>query len=197
MEQTKVQRLAKTLRVLVRIAFVCNLIALFFVPAIVLLSPLELFQFAVDRLLNLLRIVPLGEDDIYIPTLMLVLSCWQMMWLEPTSLPYVGFLLLCGVCSAQMLYQARRVLDTILAGTPFVLKNALALKRAAACCWVIAGAALLRMILELIALKNPAPLITYNAAAIPIFLMGGLLFLVMSALFRQAAELQEDQDLTI
>ena len=27
--------------------------------------------------------------------------------------------------------------------------------------------------------------------------MGGLLFLVMSALFRQAAELQEDQDLTI
>ena len=197
MEQTKVQRLAKTLRVLVRIAFVCNLIALFFVPAIVLLSPLELFQFAVDRLLNLLRIVPLGEDDIYIPTLMLALSCWQMMWLEPTSLPYVGFLLLCGVCSAQMLYQARQVLDTILAGTPFVLKNALALKRAAACCWVIAGAALLRMILELVALKNPAPLITYNAAAIPIFLMGGLLFLVMSALFRQAAELQEDQDLTI
>lgn len=197
MEQTKVQKLAKMLRVLVRIAFVCNLIALFFVPAIVLLSPLELFQFAVDRLLNLLRIVPLGEDDIYIPTLMLALSCWQMMWLEPTSLPYVGFLLLCGVCSAQMLYQARRVLDTILAGTPFVLKNALALKRAAACCWVIAGAALLRMILELIALKNPAPLITYNAAAIPIFLMGGLLFLVMSALFQQAAELQEDQDLTI
>ena len=197
MEQTKVQKLAKMLRVLVRIAFVCNLIALFFVPAIVLLSPLELFQFAVDRLLNLLRIVPLGEDDIYIPTLMLALSCWQMMWLEPTSLPYVGFLLLCGVCSAQMLYQARQVLDTILAGTPFVLKNALALKRAAACCWVIAGAALLRMILELIALKNPAPLITYNAAAIPIFLMGGLLFLVMSALFRQAAELQEDQDLTI
>ena len=197
MEQTKVQKLAKMLRVLVRIAFVCNLIALFFVPAIVLLSPLELFQFAVDRLLNLFRIVPLGEDDIYIPTLMLALSCWQMMWLEPTSLPYVGFLLLCGVCSAQMLYQARRVLDTILAGTPFVLKNALALKRAAACCWVIAGAALLRMILELIALKNPAPLITYNAAAIPIFLMGGLLFLVMSALFQQAAELQEDQDLTI
>jgi len=53
------------------------------------------------------------------------------------------------------------------------------------------------MILEIIALKNPAPLITYNAAAVPIFFMGGLLFLVMSALFRQAAELQEDQDLTI
>ena len=38
---------------------------------------------------------------------------------------------------------------------------------------------------------------TYNTLFIPIFLMGGLLFLVMSALFRQAAELKEDQDLTI
>lgn len=40
-------------------------------------------------------------------------------------------------------------------------------------------------------------MITYNAVAIPIFFMAGLLFLVMSALFGQAAELKEDQDLTI
>ena len=32
---------------------------------------------------------------------------------------------------------------------------------------------------------------------VPAFFMAGLLFLVMSALFRQAAELKEDQDLTI
>ena len=41
------------------------------------------------------------------------------------------------------------------------------------------------------------PLFTYTALFIPAFFMGGLLFLVMSALFRQAAELKEDQDLTI
>ncbi|RKI70554.1 DUF2975 domain-containing protein [bacterium 1xD42-67] len=32
---------------------------------------------------------------------------------------------------------------------------------------------------------------------VPAFFIRGLLFLVMSALFRQAAELKEDQDLTI
>ena len=197
MEQTNVQKLAKVLRWLVALAFVCNIIALYFVPAIVLLSPIELFQGFWDRLLILLQIQPLWEDDIYTPMVFVALFAWQEMWREPTSLPYVGFLLLCGISSAQILYQARRVLDTILAGSPFVGKNAQALKSAAVCCWVISGAALLRMILEIIALKNPAPLITYNAAAVPIFFMGGLLFLVMSALFRQAAELQEDQDLTI
>ena len=57
--------------------------------------------------------------------------------------------------------------------------------------------ALIRCLWELSQLKNLAPLFTYNALAIPVFFMGGLLFLVMSALFRQAAELQEDQDLTI
>ena len=37
----------------------------------------------------------------------------------------------------------------------------------------------------------------YTALFVPAFFMAGLLFLVMSALFRQAAELQEDRDLTI
>ena len=131
MEQTNVQKLAKVLRWLVALAFVCNIIALYFVPAIVLLSPIELFQGFWDRLLILLQIQPLGEDDIYTPMVFVALFAWQEMWREPTSLPYVGFLLLCGISSAQILYQARRVLDTILAGSPFVGKNAQALKSAA------------------------------------------------------------------
>ena len=45
--------------------------------------------------------------------------------------------------------------------------------------------------------RNAAPLFTYNTLFVPAFFMAGLLFLVMSALFRQAAQLQEDQDLTI
>ena len=49
MEQTNVQKLAKVLRWLVALAFVCNIIALYFVPAIVLLSPIELFQGFCDR----------------------------------------------------------------------------------------------------------------------------------------------------
>ena len=42
-----------------------------------------------------------------------------------------------------------------------------------------------------------APLFTYTTLFVPAFFMAGLLFLVMSALFGQAAELKEDQDLTI
>ena len=41
------------------------------------------------------------------------------------------------------------------------------------------------------------PVLTYNALFVPVFLLAGLLCMVMSALFRQAAELKADNDLTI
>ena len=96
-----------------------------------------------------------------------------------------------------ILWQAKRVLDTILQGNPFQKANAAALKRAAVCCWIISGIALIRLVFWLWSEGNLAPLATYTALFVPAFFMGVLLFLVMSALFRQAAELQEDQDLTI
>ena len=107
------------------------------------------------------------------------------------------FFWVCGTCTALILWQARSVLDTILAGNPFQLKNARALNRAAVCCWIISGVALLRLLWWLWHDHSAAPFFTYNALFIPAFLMAGLLFQVMSALFRQAAELKEDQDLTI
>jgi len=107
------------------------------------------------------------------------------------------FFWVCGTCTAVILWQAKKVLDTVLKGDPFQISNARSLKRAAVCCWVISGAALARLVLWLGIERNPAPLFTYNTLFVPAFLMGGLLFQVMSALFRQAAELKEDQDLTI
>ena len=41
------------------------------------------------------------------------------------------FFWVCGACTASMLWQAKRVLDTILEGNPFQTRNARALKRAA------------------------------------------------------------------
>ena len=69
--------------------------------------------------------------------------------------------------------------------------------RAAASCWGIALLAAVRMAVWFLRLRSAAPLFTFTALFIPVSLMAGLLFLVMSALFRQAAELKEDQDLTI
>ena len=197
MRTTNVEKLARILKGLVLAAFVCNLIALFFVPCIVLLSPLGLFQQLADRVLHLLHIRPFGEDDIYVPLFGLALVAWGEIWKSSVHVAYSAFLLLCGGCTAMILNRASRILDTILKTNPFVRANGKAMKQAAVCCWIISGAAMVRVVVEMITLRNVAPLITYNAAAVPVFFMGGLLFLVISALFGQAAELQEDQDLTI
>ena len=61
----------------------------------------------------------------------------------------------------------------------------------------IAAAALVRVVFSVCLSGSPSPLLTYNALFVPIFAMFGLLCLVMSALFRQAAELKAENDLII
>ena len=194
MEKTAVQRLAAVLRTMVLIVFVLNLLCLLFVPG--------------------MAVICLDRDTMADPEWRKALA-WA---LQERGLLFVGvvclggfrsllehapvgvlslFFWVCGTCTALILWQARSVLDTILAGNPFQLKNARALNRAAVCCWIISGVALLRLLWWLWHDHSAAPFFTYNALFIPAFLMGGLLFQVMSALFRQAAELKEDQDLTI
>ena len=80
---------------------------------------------------------------------------------------------------------------------PFAASNAVGLRRAAWACFLIAGAALARVIFSVCYYRSPLPLASYNALFVPMFAMGGLLCLVMSALFRQAAELKAENDLTI
>ncbi len=191
MEKTAVQRLARALRVLVVITFVCNLIALFLVPGIAafyvggggtgLLENNSAFQF--------MRFF----TTVWHPVVWMLGAAGESQDWVVLSL----FLLSCGVCTAVILWQGKRVLDTILKGKPFTLRNAQNLKRAAVCCFLISAAALLRLAWGLAYYQSIGPLLTYNALFVPIFFMAGLLCLVMSALFRQAAELKEDQDLTI
>lgn len=196
MEQTSVQRLARVLRVMVIVVFVCNIIVLLFVPTLAgMLAENRWDGQTMERLLTgeytefwlkfsvfswspIAWMFALAGGDLYWPVLTL-------------------FLLSCGTCTAIILWQGKRVLDTILKGNPFVMDNAKSLKRAAVCCFVISGAALARLIWGFVYYQSIAPLLTYNALFVPIFLMGGLLFMVMSALFRQAAQLKAENDLTI
>ena len=126
---------------------------------------------------------------------------WFMHALGMLTVPYaiamIVFFWICGCCTAVILWQAKRILDTILAGNPFQMVNAVSMGRAAGACWVISAVALIRFVAETVILWNPITFFTYNTLFIPCFFMAGLLFKVMGALFRQAAELQEDQDLTI
>ncbi len=183
LEMTSVQKLAKVLKILVMITFVCNLIVLLLVPGLALLRGAE----------DLADLV--STPSMFVPHFV---SSWSLVWVSGDySAVLTVFLWACGICTAIILWQAHRVLDTVLAGETFSLKNAANMKRAAICCLIIAVAALARLIWGFFYYKSIAPLLTYNALFVPVFAMGCLLFLVMSALFRQAAELKEENDLTI
>ena len=169
MKKASTGRLAAVLRVLVDITLGCNVLAFFIVPQMVRLY------------------------SKYWPQLR-----WQpaQLWRMPEPLALVIFLWFCGLCTLFVLWQARRVLGSILRGEPFSLDNAAALRRAAAGSFLIAGAALVRAVLRVFWGGVPS-LASYNTLFVPLFAMFGLLCLVMSALFRQAAELKAENDLTI
>lgn len=179
MRAASVQKIAEILDALVLIAFVCNLIALFLVPGLVFASP--------QARANLLFHVAIRY----------FLLAWTGVWCDAYLAVLTLFLLFSGVCTAFILWQARRVLKTILRGEPFSMENAISLRHAAVSCFLIAAAALIRLIFSICLYRSPHPLATYNALFVPIFAMAGLLCLVMSALFRQAAELKAENDLTI
>ena len=191
MEKTNVQKLAKILKILVTITFVCNLIALPLVPGIVGIGSEYGLWGAAEEF---------GVFGPEFGPLLLLAACWQYLfrvWRSEYTAVLAFFLMACGVCTAVILWQARKVLDTILAGNPFQKKNGESLKRAAVCCFVISAAALVRMIWRLVYFNSPVSLFSYNTLFVPLFAMGGLLCMVMSALFHQAAELKEENDLTI
>ena len=195
MPATSVQKLAKVLKVLVTITFICNLTAL---PLVAGLSRLR----GVTELLGGIGYFSAqGEGMPVVAARMSAyfLTSWIEIWQlsEQYAQVLTLFLLFCGVCTAVTLWQARRVLNTILAGVPFQNANGISLRRAAVCCFLISAAALVRLLWGFWYYASIQPLLTYNALFVPVFFMGGLLCLVMSALFRQAAELKAENDLTI
>ena len=158
---------------------------------------------AMERVAKLLRVlvyIALAVNVICLPfvpyfTLMLLfvgketqVSYWLMIEL---------YFWVCGGCTAVILWQAKRILNTILARNPFQSANAKSMNRAATACWVISAASVVRFVVELLMFWDPVYLFSYNTIFIPAFFMAGLLFKVMGALFRQASELQEEQNLTI
>lgn len=195
METTSVQKLAKALKILVTVTFVCNLIALIAVPSMALLTPRRAVEGGIEGLAYLFggELIP---DD-YIPFTAVLLGSWLVVWTEGYSAVLTVFLWICGTCTAVILWQARRVLETVLEGETFTRRNAASMKNAGICCFIISAAAFARLIWGFVYYKSISPLLTYNGLFVPVFAMGFLLCMVMSALFRQAAELKEENDLTI
>ena len=191
MEKTAVQKMAGVLKILVTVTFVCNLIALLLVPGMVMLRHawpiLADVAWSVPNIAGVSFFLPIGFAAV-----------WGSVWGDGAySVVLTLFLLFCGACTAVILWQGRRVLGTILAGDPFQIVNGRSLRRAGMCCFLISAAALARLIWGLVYYRTVGPLLSYNALFVPVFFMAGLLCLVVSALFRQAAELKAENDLTI
>ena len=195
MRQKTAIQLARVLRVLVLITLVCNLLALLLVPAMVASSPHRTVEDLLEGAGYLLGLEQMPED--YIPFLLVLIFSWLAVWTDAYAGVLTAFLLACGVCTAVILWQGKRVLDTILKEKPFCGENAGNLKRAAVCCFLISAFALVRVVWGMIYYQAVRPLLTYCGLFVPVFLMAGLLCLVMSALFRQAAEMKAENDLTI
>lgn len=197
MKVTTVQKLARVLRVLIIALFVLNLIALLLVPGLIFYSyDMSTGEWigVEDGLRHFVNLFHYEMDD--------AMAWWLYAGFfvnlrMPQTASVMLFLWLCGICSAVMLWQAKRVLDTILLGDTFSRRNAANMMRAAVCCFVVSVAALIRLIWSIAYFKSTTPLISYNTLFIPVFLVAGLICIVMSALFRQAAELKEENDLTI
>ena len=194
MKTASVQKIAGVLRILICVALVCNLVILYLIPAAVLLDSRDLLGGVREYLSG--TFFP-GEDDIVMAGAAGSLLAWVWVWRDAYAAMLTLFLTVSGICTAVILWQAHQVLKTILCATPFTMENAVSLRRAAVCGFLISAAALVRLVFSLFYTGSLLPLTTYNALFVPVFAMFGLLCLVMSALFRQAAELKAENDLTI
>ena len=194
MKTESVQKIAGVLRVLICAALVCNLITLYLIPAAVLLDSHDLLGGVWEYLSGVF--FP-SKDDIVMAGIAGSFLAWIRVWQDAYTAMLTLFLTVSGICTAIILWQCYRVLKTILRGEPFTMKNAVSLRRAAVCGFLISAAALVRLVFSLFYTRSLLPLTTYNALFVPIFAMFGLLCLVMGALFRQAAELKAENDLII
>ena len=88
------------------------------------------------------------------------------------------------------------MLDNIVHGSLFSDANAFHLRRAAICSFAISAVSLLWAVCRAI-MNGILELFSLSTLFFPVFFLAALLFLVMSALFRQAAELKAENDLTI
>ena len=182
------KNITKILRALLLLAFICDLLILPVVPVLVVLNGIE----ALGALLTS------GIPDLPAWLLAIFLMSWKYVWTaDGYTMMLTLFLLFSGVCAAVILWQGRRVLRTILRSEPFSPENAVSLKRAAVCAFLISAAALARTVSTVFLRGAGAALMSYTALFVPLFAMAGLLFLLMSGLFGPATTMKEENDLTI
>ena len=103
-------------------------------------------------------------------------------------IPYSIIFMLSGVFALIILWNLRKMFDTVLCEDPFVRGNVISLKRMGACAFVIAAL----MAVRLLFIVTPAALVL-----VVVFLIAGLFSIVLSLVFDQAVTYKQENDLTI
>lgn len=123
MKAMSIQKIARVLHALVLIALICNLVILYLVPvAVVSMEASGSHGLLAGVAEYLGDIFHPGEDDIVAAGAAASFLAWFWFWQDTASLSLTLFLVVSGICTAVILWQGRRVLQTILRGEPFLWK---------------------------------------------------------------------------
>ena len=174
----KTEKLARLLRLLITLAFACALVGSWVIPIMIydgynIYGEYDWLPGGPDPINNFRHLKKMfaydfgdGRDNLS-----------DMYWQHP---PFYG------LCIAFLLWQARRILDTILAGAPFrLVDSATHLKRAAGGCLVLSIAAFVRVAFDLLGHRS---ILYYHTLLIPVFALVFLLCMGLRSLLLQTAE---------
>jgi len=103
-------------------------------------------------------------------------------------IPYSIIFMLSGVFALIILWNLRKMFETVLRENPFVKENVVSLKHMGVCAFVIAAL----MAIRLLFIVTPAALVL-----VAVFLIAGLFSIVLSLVFDQAVTYKLENDLTI
>lgn len=103
-------------------------------------------------------------------------------------IPFCIIFMIAGAFALIILWNLRKIFQTVINEDPFVRENVEALKRMGVCAFIIA----LIMLIRLFFVITPAALVI-----ILVFLVAGLFSLVLSQVFDQAVTYKQENDLTI
>jgi len=100
-----------------------------------------------------------------------------------------------------ILYNLKKILDSVLKVTPFIMGNVICLGRIAKCCFIISITYILNLIFN--GQYKKLTLISLNFVGVDIhaefiiFFFAGCFSLILSQVYKQAVEVKEENDFTI
>ncbi|MBC8060400.1 MAG: DUF2975 domain-containing protein [Clostridiaceae bacterium] len=100
-----------------------------------------------------------------------------------------------------ILYNLKKILDSVIKVTPFIMNNVICLNRIAKCCFIISGTYILNLIFN--DQYRKLKIVSLNFVGVDIhaefimFFFAGCFILVLAQVYKQAVEVKEENDFTI